>query len=116
MKKYLIFQTDGLIIEKTITITNINIIYDNYHKYEFKNNYYIIIIEPNINLNISNIPFIKNDIYGTIKMFKVNNFIDFKLKSLSEICYFKIINTNIDYLDYSSDDFNPDTCKNINSC
>ena len=49
-------------------------------------------------------------------MFKVNNFIEYKIKSLSELFYFKMINTSIQYIDYSSDDFNPDTCTKINLC
>ena len=114
MKKYLIFKENGIIIEDTLE--ELNLIDNNYYKYEFKNNCYILLIEPSNNLNISNIPFIKDEIYGIIKMFKVNNFIEYKIKSLSELFYFKMMNTSIQYIDYSSDDFNPDTCTKINLC
>ena len=114
MKKYLIFQTDGTILE--YEIQSIDLINNNYSKYEFKNNYYILIIEQNDDFNISKIPFLNKDIYGIIKMFRVNDFIDLKLKSLSETFYFKTINTTKEYIDYSSDDFNPDTCDEDNTC
>jgi len=114
MKKYLTFQTDGTILESEIK--TIDIINNNYSKYEFKNNYYVLIIEENENLNISKIPFLNINIHGIIKMFRVNNFSDLKLKSLSESFYFKNINTNIEYIEYSSDDFNPDTCDEDNTC
>lgn len=116
MKKYLIFQTDGIISERETN--SIDLINNNYNKYIFKNNYYILLIDNTTNkeLNISKIPFNNQIIYGDIKMYRVNNFIDFKLKSLSENFYIKFINNIKEYIDYSSDDFNPDTCDKNNTC
>lgn len=117
MKKYLLFQTNGIIEE--CQTNSIDLINNNYNKYIFKNNYYLLLIDNKTNkeLNISKIPFNdNNDIYGNIKMYRVNNFIDLKLKSLSENFYLKYINNIKEYIDYSSDDFNPDTCDKNNTC
>jgi len=49
-------------------------------------------------------------------MFKVDDFDNFKIKSLTEKSYIKLIEDNKEYIDYSSDDFNPDTCDGKNTC
>jgi hypothetical protein len=126
MKSYIILKNDGSIIEKKIK--SIKDLYNdntsNLFKIEYltyKNNYFILITNSdNNNINISNIPFSNNKEYnGNIYILLVNNFTEKKIKNLNEEKYIKLIKltVNINYIDdYSSDDYNPDTCKKNYLC
>lgn len=126
MKSYIILKNDGSIIEKKIK--SIKDLYNdntsNLFKIEYlthKNNYFILITNSdNNNINISNIPFSNNKEYnGNIYILLVNNFTEKKVKNLNEEKYIKLIKltVNINYIDdYSSDDYNPDTCKKNYLC
>ena len=121
MKKFLSFQTDGTIIEehtKNVIFKEIDYKYEFCYKCIYKNEYYIVLTNiNNINIkNISIIPFLENNINGVIYILKVNDFQDYRIKSLTENSYSKIFNSSKEYFDYSSDDFNPDTCDKLKNC
>tara|TARA_B110000858_G_scaffold180876_1_gene218867 strand:+ start:859 stop:1239 length:381 start_codon:yes stop_codon:yes gene_type:complete len=126
MKSYIILKNDGSIIEKKVKsllqLYNDNT--NNLYKIEYlthKNNHFILISNTDDNnINISSIPFSNNKEYnGNIYILLVNNFTEKKMRNLNEEKYIKLIKltVNIDYInDYSSDDYNPDTCKKNYSC
>ena len=113
MKKYLVFQNDGTINEKTIN--SLSISENNFDQYIYKNENYVVFIENNHTQNISKIPFME-PCTGIIILFKVENFDNLKIKSLTENMYIRLLNIHTEYMDYSSDDFNPDTCDKLKNC
>jgi len=120
MKQYLIFNTDGTI--KELATSKLEFIKTDYNldyqvNISYKKNNFIIIYNNNSEFeNISKIPFFYSKVHGDIIMFKVDDFDNFKIKSLTEKSYIKLIEDNKEYIDYSSDDFNPDTCDGKNTC
>ena len=119
MKKYLVFQNDGTINENCTNSLSIsdykNENENNYYTYSYKNENYVVFIENNHTQNMSKIPFLE-PCTGIIILFKVENFDNLKIKSFTENMYIKVLNIHTEYIDYSSDDFNPDTCDKLKNC
>jgi len=121
MKNYLNFNKCGTVDElKTnqVIFKKSDYNFEHLEEKKYKQEIFIILYnstnEDN-SANHSKIPFIDNKIYSNILLFKVNNFEEYKLKNISEEYYIKLINKE-EYIDYSSDDFNPDTCNELKKC
>lgn len=135
-KTYVEIDTSGTIKEKTFSekFTNIQelniyltqLYYKNFEHniYEYLKNKYIVFYLKYLNIkNIAKLPFTDDIFSSNILIFKIKekeneNTIIFK--TLTEEKYLKLIdnknNFSEDILNYSSDDFNPDTCNNDKKC
>ena len=123
MKTYLFFHIDGTVDELKTKTTKFNLLkfkeFDSFKEINYKLKNYILLynISNNIDINISNIPFYNDKLYGDFAILQVNNFDDLTIETFSYIKYHRLIDTkDILYFDYSSDDFSPDTCDENNNC
>lgn len=112
----LYFNLDGNVSE---IIIDENILLYQHFDYSFRNKLYRVYVVPNNNDN-------NNNVNKTIKLPFSDNFNnnlillnldkDYNIKSLSFKKYSEIIIKNSLVLEYSSDDFSPDTCDNKGIC
>ena len=125
MKTYLFFHIDGTVDELKTKTTKFNLLkfkeFDFFKEINYKLKNYILLYNItnniDININISNIPFYNDQLYGDFSILQVNNFDDLTIETFSYIKYHRLIDTkDILYFDYSSDDFSPDTCDENNNC
>ena len=122
MKTYLFFDIDGNVNEIKTKMTKFDLQkfkdfqFFKQIKYNFK--YYILLYNLDINddENISKIPFYNEKLYGRFSILQVNNFEEFIIETFTYLKYQRLINKDILYFDYSSDDFSPDTCDENNQC
>jgi len=123
MKTYLLLTKDGTLKEEKTKNIKFNLNeYENFNKFKkcyYNNEYYYIVYNDDNRqqLNIIDIPFNEDKLYGDIIIINTDN--EDNLKSFTEKKYLKLLikNKNENELcDYSSDDFNPDTCEKLKNC
>jgi len=111
----LYFNLDGNVSEIKI---DENILLYQHFDYSFKNKLYRVYVEPNNNDDRNKKKTIKlpfSDNFNN-NLILLNLDKDYNIKSLSFRKYSEIIIKNSLVLEYSSDDFSPDTCDNKGIC